>query len=125
MDSIAFGQVASQGDVTGRICFSEGVMDKYQRAGDKAIIVKEFTTPEDSILIEKADGILTKVGGLLSHAAICAREYGKPCVINCIGFDISNKPKGLKTDKTLIKEGTMVTLNNGKIYLKGGKNVCK
>lgn len=125
MDSIAFGQVASEGDVSGRICFSEEAIEKYQRSGDKAIIVRQFTTPDDTILIAKADGILTKVGGLLSHAAVCAREYGKPCIINCIGFDISSKPKGLKTNKTLVKEGTMVTLNEGKIYLKGGQNVCK
>lgn len=124
MNSIAFGQIASKGDVTGRICFSEKAITKYSKAG-KTILVKQFTTPDDSILIDKADGVLTKVGGLLSHAAVCAREYNKPCVINCIGFEISNKPKGLKSGKTLIKEGTMVTLNEGKVYLKGGENVCK
>ena len=44
---VGFGQVASKGDVTGRICFSEKAIEKYQRKGDKTIIVTQFTTPDD------------------------------------------------------------------------------
>lgn len=108
MDNIAFGQVASKGDVTGRICFSEVSIAKYKRAGEKTIFVKKFTVPEDTPTIEKSDGVLTKVGGLLSHAAVSAREYGKPCIINCLGFQIT--PKGLICDGRMIREGSTITM---------------
>lgn len=120
MDKIGFGQPASKGTATGKFFMSVGDVIKYSELGEKVILVKSHTTPEDSIAIRKSVGVITKVGGLVSHAAICSREYSKPCIINCLGFEI--KPKGLNTENGLIKEGTMITINanTGNIYLKGG-----
>ena len=122
MKKITYGQAASEGTVSGKIYFTTDDIIEHSKLGEKVILVKKYTTPEDTLAIQYADGVMTEVGGLMSHAAICAREFNKPCIINCIGIDIDEKAKHLNTIDSSYIEGTMVTLDcyTGNVYMKGG-----
>lgn len=120
MKKITEGQVASEVSATGIIVLSSEEAIRRSKAGEKIILVKNFTQPEDTIAIEHSVGVITIVGGLTSHASITAREFEKACIINVSDIEIFDKYIIANGDK--YHEGTEVFLDSvtGGIYLKNG-----
>ena len=77
---IAKGLPASPGAASGKVVFTADEAEKQARAGEKVILVRLETSPEDIHGMHAAEGILTSRGGMTSHAAVVARGMGKPCV---------------------------------------------
>ncbi|MCI7412142.1 pyruvate, phosphate dikinase [Hornefia butyriciproducens] len=93
---IAHGLNASPGAACGKICFSADEAAAAAEAGEKAILVRTETSPEDLAGMVAAQGILTAHGGATSHAAVVARGMGKCCVTGCSVLKISEEEKTLE-----------------------------
>ncbi|MBN1113710.1 MAG: pyruvate, phosphate dikinase [Oligoflexia bacterium] len=113
---IAKGLPASPGAATGQIVFTAQDADEWASAGKKVILVRHETSPEDIKGMVAAQGILTALGGMTSHAAVVARGMGKCCVAGCGQIKLSGKTMSV-SGKTY-KEGDIITLNgsNGEVY---------
>ncbi|MDO5615915.1 MAG: pyruvate, phosphate dikinase [Cruoricaptor ignavus] len=112
---IAKGLPAGPGGAVGRVVFtSEDAVDWALR-GEKVILVREETSPEDVDGMHKSQAILTSKGGMTSHAALVARGWGKCCIVGCSEVEILAKEKVLITNKgEKIHEGDWVSLNGTK-----------
>ena len=93
--AIAKGLNASPGAGCGRICFSADEAAEVAASGEKAVLVRTETSPEDLAGMVAAQGILTQHGGATSHAAVVARGMGKCCVTGCAALDIDEEAKTL------------------------------
>ncbi|MDY2959268.1 MAG: pyruvate, phosphate dikinase [Hornefia sp.] len=93
---VAHGLNASPGAACGKICFTAEAASKLAEAGEKAILVRTETSPEDLAGMVAAQGILTAHGGATSHAAVVARGMGKCCVTGCAGLKINEDEKTLE-----------------------------
>ena len=80
LDAIAKGLPASPGAACGKVLFDADLAEKMGGAGEKVVLVRSETTPDDIHGIIYAQGVLTARGGMTSHAAVVARGMGKPCV---------------------------------------------
>lgn len=115
---IAKGLPASPGAVSGKIYFNALEAEAAVKKGEKAILVRETTSPEDLAGMIVAGGILTAKGGVTSHAAVVARQMGKCCVAGCSEILVSEDKKELKTKDKVYKEGDVISLDgyDGKVY---------
>ena len=91
---------------------------KAAEKGEKVILVRRTTSPEDLRGMIAAEGILTTEGGASSHAALVARQMGKICVCGAHGMSIDYNRKTLKGGDVVLKEGDYLSVNGfeGKIY---------
>ncbi|MDD4013127.1 MAG: pyruvate, phosphate dikinase [Candidatus Omnitrophica bacterium] len=113
--SIAKGLPAGPGGAKGRVVFTSEDAVKWASRGEKVILVREETSPEDVDGMHKAEAILTTKGGMTSHAALVARGWGKCCIVGCSDLDIADDNKSFTTKKgTVIKEGDWISLNGTK-----------
>lgn len=112
---IAKGLPAGPGGAKGRVVFSSEDAVEWARKGEKVILVREETSPEDVDGMHKAQAILTTKGGMTSHAALVARGWGKCCIVGCGDIEIHAESKSFKA-KTgeLIHEGDWISLNGTK-----------
>lgn len=110
---IAKGLPAGPGGAMGRVVFSSEEAVAWAAKGEKVILVREETSPEDVDGMHKAEAILTSKGGMTSHAALVARGWGKCCIVGCSDIEISGK-KVVCKDGHVIKEGDWITLNGTK-----------
>ena len=94
--TIATGLAASPGAATGRIAFTAEEAERRSDIGDRVLLVRRETSPEDIGGMNVAAGILTSTGGMTSHAAVVARGMGTPCVAGCGTLQIDAKKKTLK-----------------------------
>ena len=87
--------------------------------GDKVILVRKETSPEDVGGMHAAKGILTATGGKTSHAAVVARGWGKCCIVGCEALDINYDNKTMVIGGQTIKQGDYITLDGsaGEIYI--------
>ena len=115
---IAKGLPASPGAVSGKIYFNALEAEAAVKKGEKAILVRETTSPEDLAGMIAAGGILTAKGGVTSHAAVVARQMGKCCVAGCSEILVSEDKKELKTKDKVYREGDVISLDgyDGKVY---------
>jgi pyruvate,orthophosphate dikinase len=112
---IAKGLPAGPGGASGRVVFSSHDAVKWAEKGDKVILVREETSPEDVDGMHKAEAILTSKGGMTSHAALVARGWGKCCIVGCEGLEIADDQKSFTTKSGVsVKEGEWITLNGTK-----------
>ena len=111
---IAKGLPASPGAAVGKVVFTAHEAEEWVEKGEKVILVREETSPEDIGGMHVAQGILTARGGMTSHAAVVARGMGKCCVAGCGACDINENTKLLKVGSLEIKEGDYITLNGSK-----------
>ncbi len=114
------GLPASPGAATGPVVFfAEDAEKVFQQSGQKAILVRIETSPEDLKGMLDAAGILTARGGMTSHAAVVARGMGKCCVSGAGELEIDYKARTIKVNGYTIKEGDWVSLNGstGEVYL--------
>ncbi len=115
---LAIGLSASPGAASGKIVFDADTAEARGNAGEKIILVREETKPEDIHGFFQAQGILTARGGKTSHAAVVARGMGKPCVSGCEAIHIDDVKKCAVIGDTTLHEGDVVTINgsNGHVY---------
>ncbi|MGE5758340.1 MAG: pyruvate, phosphate dikinase, partial [Sideroxydans sp.] len=111
--SLAQGLPASPGAASGRIVFDADTAETRGRAGEKIILVREETKPEDIHGFFQAQGILTSRGGKTSHAAVVARGMGKPCVSGCEEIVINDVLRSAQIGETTLHEGDVITINGG------------
>ena len=116
---IAKGLAASPGASTGKVVFSSDDAAEWAARGEKVIMVRVETSPEDLAGMAAAEGILTARGGMTSHAAVVARGMGKCCVSGAGTLKIDYAAKTIEVDGTIINEGEYISLNGstGDIYL--------
>ncbi len=116
--SITKGLPASAGAATGKIYFTPEDVVKAKEAGEKAILVRVETSPEDIEGMVASEGILTGKGGMTSHAAVVARGMGKCCVAGAGEIRIDNVNKLMKVKDKEYKEGEYISLdgNEGIVY---------
>ncbi len=115
---LAKGLPASPGAATGKICFfSDEAVNRYA-AGEKIILVRIETSPEDLSGMDSAEGILTARGGMTSHAAVVARGMGKCCVSGVGALRINYRERTLTIDGKVYKENDFISLNGstGEVY---------
>jgi pyruvate,orthophosphate dikinase len=108
---IAKGLPASPGTAVGKVVFTAEDAEKAAEKGEKVILVRTETSPEDIGGMNAAQGILTARGGMTSHAAVVARGMGKCCIAGCGGINISEIQKYFTVTDLVIKEGDYLTLN--------------
>ncbi|MFZ5965901.1 MAG: pyruvate, phosphate dikinase [Bacillota bacterium] len=116
---IAQGLPASPGAATGRVYFHAHDVVKAANEGEKAILVRLETSPEDIEGMVAAQGILTARGGMTSHAAVVARGMGTCCIAGCGEVRIDEINKYFKVDDIIVHEGDYISLdgNVGNVYL--------
>ena len=108
------GLPAGPGGAIGKIVLNSERAWEMGEKGEKVILVRLETSPEDVDGMRAAEGILTAHGGMTSHAALVARGWGKCCVVGCGDLDISYKDKTVKVAGKTLKEGDLITLNGTK-----------
>jgi pyruvate,orthophosphate dikinase len=107
---LAKGLPASPGAAVGKIVFAAEKAEELNRKGEKVILVRQETSPEDIGGMASAQGILTATGGMTSHAAVVARGMGKCCVAGCSELIIKND-NTCEISGKIFKEGDTITLN--------------
>ncbi len=117
---ITKGLPASPGAATGPVVFFADDAEKvFAETGQKAVLVRIETSPEDLKGMLDAAGILTQRGGMTSHAAVVARGMGKCCVSGAGELEIDYKARTIKVGEFTVKEGDWISLNGstGEVYL--------
>ena len=122
------GLPASPGAAVGRAVFTAADAEAWREKGERVVLVRVETSPEDVGGMHAAEGILTSRGGMTSHAAVVARGWGKPCVAGCSDIVVDHRAKTVTNGKVTVKEGEWVSLNGttgevvrGKEELTGAK----
>jgi pyruvate,orthophosphate dikinase len=111
---IGRGLPASPGAAVGRVVFHAEDAEAAKKKGERVILVRVETSPEDVGGMHAAEGILTSRGGMTSHAAVVARGWGKPCVAGCGEVIVDYRSRCFRTAKgVVIKAGDSISLNGG------------
>ncbi|MEM2033360.1 MAG: pyruvate, phosphate dikinase [Candidatus Caldarchaeum sp.] len=117
---IAKGLNASPGAATGKVVFDTDEAAERGNKGEKIILVRPETTPEDIKGIIAAQGVLTSRGGMTSHAAVVARGMGKPAVVGCESIKINMDEQMFVTaDGVTVRHDDVITIDGstGNVYL--------
>jgi len=116
---VARGLPASPGAASGIAVFDADRAEKLGRAGEKVILVREETKPEDIHGFFASQGILTSRGGKTSHAAVVARGMGKPCVAGAEGIHVDVRTRQAVVGNQVFGEGAVITIDGttGNVYL--------
>ncbi|MBN2490089.1 MAG: pyruvate, phosphate dikinase, partial [Planctomycetes bacterium] len=116
---IARGLPASPGAASGHVYFTARDVEARAARGERVLLVRRETSPEDVGGMHAAQGILTAVGGMTSHAAIVARGMGKCCIVGCAQIQIAPDHRSFRTeDGTAVREGDLLSLDgtSGEVY---------
>ncbi len=111
VDAVAKGLPASPGAAVGRVVFNAEDAVEWKERGEKVVLVRTETSPEDISGMHAAEGILTARGGMTSHAAVVARGMGKCCVAGCGDVIVDEKKKQFTVNGHVVKEGDWITIN--------------
>jgi len=111
LDVIAKGLPASPGAASGTVVFDSDEAERLGKTGQKVLLVRTETTPDDIHGIVAAQGILTSRGGMTSHAAVVARGMGKPCVCGCEAIKMDYAHKLFTIGSIVIKEGDKLSID--------------
>ena len=116
---IAKGLPASPGAAVGKVVFDSNEAERLGNEGEKVILVRPETTPEDIGGMAAAQGILTARGGMTSHAAVVARAMGKPAVVGAEMIKIDLEKKEFRVGDIVVREGDIITIDGsaGEVYL--------
>ncbi len=108
------GLNASPGAAVGKVYFDADTAEAKTKEGESVILVRPLTDPGDVHGMLAAKGILTAEGGATSHAAVVARQLGKPCVAGCTDIKIDLEKKLFTVNQTVVKEGDYISVNGAK-----------
>jgi pyruvate, orthophosphate dikinase len=116
---IAVGLPASPGAASGKVVFDPDHAEEEAKKGEKVILVRIETSPEDFHGMVAAQAILTARGGMTSHAAVVARGMGKCCVAGCSELNVDYAAKQFTAGGVTVKEGDWITLDGstGRVIL--------
>jgi pyruvate,orthophosphate dikinase len=119
VEVLAHGLPASPGAASGKMVFDADRAETKAKLGEKVILVREETKPDDIHGFFASQGILTSRGGKTSHAAVVARSMGKPCVSGCEAILINDLAKEAVISGVTLREGDMITIDGstGNVYL--------
>lgn len=119
-EPIVKGLPAGPGAATGKVVFTAEDAVEWTKRGEKVLLVRKETNPEDVEGMRVADGLLTTLGGMTSHAALVARGWGKCCIVGAGNLEVREDEKIaiVKGTDIVIKEGDILTLNGttGNVY---------
>ncbi len=107
----AKGLPAGPGAATGRVVFNAADAVAWAERGEKVLLVRDFTSPDDIRGMDAAQGILTAQGGMTSHAALVARQMGKVCIVGCGALDIDLRSRSFKVDDVSVAEGDWISID--------------
>jgi pyruvate, orthophosphate dikinase len=110
---VAKGLNASPGAASGKIVLDADTAEQRGKAGEKVILVRWETTPDDIHGLINAAGVLTAHGGMTSHAAVVARGMGKPCVAGCEALSIDFDARTITLQGQTLSEGDVLTIDGG------------
>lgn len=115
----AQGTGATAGIAVGRAAFDSGSAERLAASGDPVILVRPDTSTADVAGFAVSTGIVTAVGGRTAHAALVARQMGKPCIVGCAALTVDAASHGAHLAGTAIKEGDWLSIDGeaGTIYL--------
>src|SRR5439155_13569768 len=115
---IAKGLNASPGAAVGAAVFDSDRAEERARSGEKVILVRRETNPDDLNGMIAAQGILTSRGGKTSHAAVVARGMGKPCICGADALDVDLSARRFSVNGTTVNEGDVVSIDGttGKVF---------
>ena len=108
---LAKGLNAGPGAACGKVVFNAIDAEEWAKRGEKVILVRIETSPEDITGMNAAVGILTARGGMTSHAALVARQMGKVCVAGCGSLEIDYTRREMKVKDAVIKEGDYISID--------------
>jgi pyruvate, orthophosphate dikinase len=117
---IATGVGASPGAASGITVFDIATAEALGKKGEKVILVREDTKPDDVPAFFQSVGILTSRGGKTSHAAVVARGMGKPCIVGCSQIEINADGKSFSVNgKKMVAAGQKITIDGstGRVYV--------
>ncbi len=116
---MAKGLNASPGAAVGKAVFHADVAAAWAAKGEKVVLIREETSPDDFHGMAVAQGILTAKGGATSHAAVVARQIGKPCVAGCSELEVNYATKTASANGATVKEGDWVSLDgsSGEVFV--------
>lgn len=115
---MAKGLPASPGAACGAVYFDAASAEAAFDRGEKVVLVRQETSPEDLAGMVAAEGIMTSRGGMTSHAAVVARGMGKCCVAGCSEVIVDEIAKSMKSGDIIIGEGDYISIdgNTGNVY---------
>ena len=115
---LASGLPAGPGGATGRVVFTADDAVEWAERGERVVLVREETNPEDVAGMRAAVAILTARGGMTSHAALVARGWGMCCIVGAGELEIDAPTRRFTVGNHTVMEGDLVTLNGtaGKVY---------
>ena len=116
---VASGMAASPGAAVGKAVFDSATAVKWAERGERVVLVRRETNPDDLEGMIAATGILTARGGKTSHAAVVARGMGKTCVCGADAVDVSHADRTATIGDLVINEGDMISIDGstGNVYL--------
>ncbi|MGW0531873.1 pyruvate, phosphate dikinase [Streptomyces sp. NPDC003032] len=119
VEQLGRGIAASPGAAVGKAVFDSYTAIKWSRSGEKVILIRRETNPDDLDGMIAAEGILTSRGGKTSHAAVVARGMGKTCVCGAEDLEVDTKRRRMTVGTTVVEEGDVVSIDGstGKVYL--------
>ncbi|MGE5631514.1 MAG: pyruvate, phosphate dikinase [Caulobacteraceae bacterium] len=117
---IAKGLPASPGAASGKVYFTAAEAVHAARSGEKVVLVRLETSPEDIEGMVESQGILTARGGMTSHAAVVARGMGKCCVAGCEDIKVDEEAKQFTANGKVYKEGDYISINGSTGYVYEG-----
>ena len=118
---LAEGINAVPGAAVGKIVFTAQTAEEWAAKGEKVILVRRETSPEDVGGMAVAQGILTATGGKTSHAAVVARGWGKCCIVGCAALSIDYSAKRMSVKDRILPEGEWITLDGSEGAVYAGK----
>ncbi len=115
---IAKGLPAAPGAVSGKVVFNADEAVELAEKGEKVILVRHETSPEDIHGMHAAEGILTARGGMTSHAAVVARGMGKTCIVGAESIHVDYDKEEFRVGDVVVKKGDVITLDGstGEIF---------
>ena len=108
---LAAGLNASPGAAVGRVYFTAEDAERHHEEGERVILVRPETSPDDFSGMVAAEGILTSRGGLVSHAAVVARGMGTPAICGAESVHIDLKARTFSVGDVVVKEGDVISIN--------------
>ncbi len=119
LDVLTTGINASPGAAAGRVVFTPKEAETWREKGERVILVRRETSPEDVRGMDAAQAILTSTGGPTSHAAVVARGWGKPCIVGAGEINIDYAKNQFSVNGRLVKRGDWITVDgtSGKVIM--------
>ncbi|MBI5968125.1 MAG: pyruvate, phosphate dikinase [Deltaproteobacteria bacterium] len=108
---LARGLNAGPGAACGRAVFNPERAMELTKQGQKSVLIRMETSPEDIHGMNAAEGILTSRGGMTSHAALVARGMGKPCVVGCTALNINYATASMEVNSRTLHEGDFISID--------------